>query len=101
MRRGDNIPPISDYAHWNEDAEYMWYSENRYDMEHWDEEIEDDRDDRYDPDPFQDTFATEAEARAFIARNHIDERRDTLSEWRGEWIVEHYDEKAHRQVALR
>lgn len=26
------IPPISDYAHWNEDAEYMWYQENKYDM---------------------------------------------------------------------
>lgn len=40
--RGDNIPPVSDYAHWNEDAERVWYEENRYDMEHWDEPMEDD-----------------------------------------------------------
>jgi hypothetical protein len=41
-RRGDNIPSISDYAHWNEDAAAMWYQENRYDMEHADEMIDDD-----------------------------------------------------------
>lgn len=37
-RRGDDIPPISDYAHWNE---AVWYAENKYDMEHADEIIED------------------------------------------------------------
>ncbi len=42
MRRGDNIPSVSEYAHWNEDAEAVWYAENRYDMEHADEELEDD-----------------------------------------------------------
>jgi hypothetical protein len=48
-RRGDNIPPVSDYAHWNEDAYAMWYAENRYDMEHADEILDDDdQDDRYD-----------------------------------------------------
>jgi hypothetical protein len=26
------VPPISDYAHWNEDAERVWYEENKYDM---------------------------------------------------------------------
>jgi hypothetical protein len=41
-RRGDNIPPVSDYAHWNEDAQRMWYEENKYDMAHWDEIVEDD-----------------------------------------------------------
>jgi len=41
-RRGDDIPPVSAYAHWNEDAQYMWYAENRYDMEHADEPIDDD-----------------------------------------------------------
>ena len=41
-RRGDDIPPVSDYAHWNEEAESMWFLENRYDMEHADEIIEDD-----------------------------------------------------------
>lgn len=35
------IPPVSDYAHWNEEAEAVWYAENRYDMEHADE-IDDD-----------------------------------------------------------
>lgn len=29
-----DIPPISDYAHWNEDAERVWYEENKYDMMH-------------------------------------------------------------------
>lgn len=43
-RRGDNIPPVSDYAHWNEDAELMWYQENKYDMEHADEIVEEDYD---------------------------------------------------------
>lgn len=45
VRRGDNIPPVSDYAHWNEDAQLMWYQENRYDMEHADEIVDDDQDD--------------------------------------------------------
>jgi len=50
-RRGDNIPPVSDYAHWNEEAEAVWYSENKYDMEHADEIIEDEEDSNfYDPD---------------------------------------------------
>lgn len=43
-RRGDDIPTVADYAHWNEDAHYMWFQENRYDMEHADELIEDDSD---------------------------------------------------------
>jgi hypothetical protein len=93
-RRGDDIPPVSAYAHWNEDAQRVWYEENRYDMEHADEIIEED-DDWLDPNPFEDSFATEAEARAFIAKHRIDISRDTLSEWAGEWIVEHYDKAAH------
>jgi hypothetical protein len=44
-RRGDFIPPVSDYAHWNEDAQAMWYAENKYDMDHADEYIEDPDDD--------------------------------------------------------
>jgi hypothetical protein len=40
-RRGDNIPSVSEYSHWNEDAQFMWYNENKYDMEHADEEIDD------------------------------------------------------------
>lgn len=49
-RRGDDIPPVSDYSHWNEDAERMWYQENRYDMEHADEivEFDDDNSDLWD-----------------------------------------------------
>lgn len=43
-RRGDEIPPVSDYAHWNEDAQLMWYEENKYDMQYADEIIEDDWD---------------------------------------------------------
>ena len=48
-RRGDDIPPVSDYSHWNEEAEAVWYLENRYDMEHADEIIEND-DDFYEED---------------------------------------------------
>jgi hypothetical protein len=40
-RRGDNIPTIADYAGWNEDAEIMWYEENKYDMMHADEIVDD------------------------------------------------------------
>jgi hypothetical protein len=43
--RGDNIPPVSDYAHWNEDAELMHHLENRYDMMYADEPMDDDYDD--------------------------------------------------------
>lgn len=43
MTRG--IPPVSDYAHWNEDAERIWYEENRYDME---------RPEVFDFDPYED-----------------------------------------------
>jgi len=52
-RRGDDIPPVSDYAHWNEEAEAMWYAENKYDMEHADEIIEDDQ---YEDDQYEDEF---------------------------------------------
>lgn len=27
-----SIPSVSDYSHWNEDAQMMWYEENKYDM---------------------------------------------------------------------
>lgn len=62
-RRGDNIPDISEYSHWNEDAYYMWYQENKYDMEHADEIIEDDEPIYEDDEPdFYEAFDTEAEA---------------------------------------
>ena len=41
-RRGDFIPPVSDYSHWNEDAQRVWYEENKYDMQHWDEPVDED-----------------------------------------------------------
>ena len=34
MTTSRGIPPVSDYAHWNEDAQRVWYEENKYDMEH-------------------------------------------------------------------
>lgn len=48
-RRGDDIPSVSEYSHWNEEAEAIWYLENRYDMEHADEPLDDpDVDDFFD-----------------------------------------------------
>jgi hypothetical protein len=52
VRRGDNIPSVSDYSHWNEEAEAVWYAENRYDMEHPDEILEEPDD--WGPDDFDD-----------------------------------------------
>ncbi len=97
-RRGDTIPTIADYAHWNEDAAAMWYAENKYDMEHWDEEVEDDYDDRrdYEPDPFQDVFDTKEAAQAFYD-SLPDTPRYPPGEWAGQWYVEHYDTEAHRR----
>ena len=42
MMRHRGIPSIADYSHWNEDAELMWYQENRYDMEYGYDEFDDD-----------------------------------------------------------
>ena len=39
-RRGDNIPTVADYAHHGEEAAAVWCAENRYDMEHADEELD-------------------------------------------------------------
>jgi len=58
------IPPVSDYAHWGEDAHAIWYLENRYDMENGYEEVEDDPDagwddwDDEDEDEDEDSAAT-------------------------------------------
>jgi len=43
--RGDDIPPVSDYAHWNEDAALMHYEENKYDMMYAGELLDDFDDD--------------------------------------------------------
>jgi hypothetical protein len=98
-RRGDNIPSVAEYAHWNEEAYSMWYAENRYDMENADEIIEDDDDRRdYEPDPFEEIFESEAAAREWVTANRIDDNgRDTVSEWGGRWFVEHYDKEAHKR----
>jgi hypothetical protein len=45
VRRGDNIPTIKDYEHWNEEAPQIWWAENRYDMEHADEILDEGWDD--------------------------------------------------------
>lgn len=47
-RRGDNIPTVADYAHYGEEAQAVWYAENRYDMEHADELLSDGFDDDFD-----------------------------------------------------
>jgi hypothetical protein len=52
-RRGDDIPSVSDYAHYNEEAYAMWYAENRYDMENADEIIEDPDEDLLEPDEYE------------------------------------------------
>jgi hypothetical protein len=51
VRRGDNIPDVSEYAHWGEEAQAVWYTENKYDMEHADEILEDEWE---GPDDFDD-----------------------------------------------
>lgn len=48
------VPPISDYDHWGEDAERVWYDENRSDMYYGeeadlDEYYEDDAPEEPDP----------------------------------------------------
>jgi len=69
---GDGIPSVSDYAHWGEEAEAVWYAENRYDMDHWDEPTyEDDMDDWYedeteDPTLFADDFNVFEEQQVFL-----------------------------------
>ena len=87
-RRGDNIPNIKDYAHWNEDAYYMWYEENKYDMMYADEIIEDDDD--YRPDYEQEykyykDFDNEKEAREFFETRG----EATLHNWGTKWVVEY------------
>ena len=56
-RRG--IPSVSDYSHWNEDAELMWYQENRYDMMYGNDDYEDDDDYRYEDDVIDDDYTEE------------------------------------------
>jgi hypothetical protein len=100
-KRGDNIPTVADYAHWNEEAEAMWYAENRYDMEHWDEEMDDDNDREWDPDPFEEGFDSYEDALAFMDRWHLKNNCDGASgpsDWGGRWYVEHYSKEAHKAL---
>lgn len=52
--RGDDIPPVSAYEHWNEDAELVHYLENRYDMMYAGEPLDDDPYDDYEEDEDED-----------------------------------------------
>jgi hypothetical protein len=103
MRRGDNIPTVAEYAHWNEEAEAMWYAENRYDMEHADEEldIEDDWRDYEEPDPdIEMQFATKAEAEEFMERPQdwgYDPESLTMTEVLGVWYVDGYTKELHQK----
>ncbi len=98
MRRGDNIPPVSDYSHWNEEAEIMWFQENRYDMEHPDEIIDDGFDDDWEPDIEEKEFETEAEAREFMDQRgrdwgiHFDNANLCRSK-EGVWYVEYWKDR--------
>jgi len=58
-RRGDNNPDVSAYSHYNEEAYSMWYAENKYDMEHADEILEQDEGDPYHDDPDEGEFEEE------------------------------------------
>jgi len=102
MRRGDDIPPVSDYAHWNEDAYAMWYEENKYDMQHadelMDEEFYDREDHEPDEDPFSDSFETEEQAREFGAS--LSDSPKAIGQWppgTGLWYVDHFDEEGHKR----
>ena len=88
---------MADYAHWNEEAEAVWYAENRYDMEHADEELDDDSEERYE-DPFEESFVSYEDALAFLDRWHLKPNCDgvNLSDWGDKWYVEHWNEKAHK-----
>lgn len=87
-RRGDDIPPISAYAHWNEDAAYMWWEENKYDMYHSDEIIEDDWDGP-DEGPYgqEKEFLLRSSAEKFMSQhNNAD-----LHHYGSKWVVEYWD----------
>jgi hypothetical protein len=95
---------VSDYAHWGEEAEAVWYAENKYDMENWDEEIEpDDFEDRYyaEPDPdIEMTFNTEEDAQAFMDRPQdwgYDVESLSMTRYGDKWVVEGYTKELHRK----
>jgi len=102
MRRGDDIPPVSDYAHWNEDAAAIWYAENRYDMEHADEEIDDDFDrerDYEEPEPdIDEMFDTKEEAQAFYDAHSATAHSITMRMYGGDrWYVEGFSKQLYQR----
>ena len=71
MPRNIDIPSISDYSHWGEEAAAVWYAENKYDMDHYDdpnydnddfyEDYDDEEDEDDDePGPFDDELENES-----------------------------------------
>lgn len=69
----NGIPPISDYAHWNEDAERVWYEENKYDMLH-PEVFEDYLNDPYDERNWRDEHISEE--KCFDTKRHNENIND-------------------------
>lgn len=51
MPKPTEVPTVADYAHWGEEAEQVWYEENRYDLLYGGEPDHDpyEEDDGYDP----------------------------------------------------
>lgn len=103
MRRGDNIPSVSEYAHWNEEAEAMWYLENRYDMEHADEILDDweDNGQYFEPEPdIEVYFNTQEDAQEFFDRPQdwgYDAESLTMTQYGDKWVVEGYTKKLHQE----
>lgn len=60
------IPTVADYAHWNEEAEAVWYEENRYDLMYGGE-------DAYDDDPNYDYDLSDPDTRAWYGEDSYDE----------------------------
>lgn len=94
MRRGDNIPPVSDYAHWNEDAQRVWWEENKYDMLYADEELDDEPERQFSVTYEQ--FDTEEEAWDFykeldednvtyVGKPEWSRHRDGSEHWTVQW----------------
>ena len=65
VKRGANSPSVSDDSHWNDDAQRIWYEENKYDMQYADEEMDEDMDGGEQPTTEEEWFDTEAAARKF------------------------------------
>lgn len=89
-RRGDNIPTVEEYSHWNEDAERVWYEENRYDMEHADEEFDDEVEAADYDEPEEDIyeeFDTEEESEYFFEKMREDAHSLSRTQRGDRWIV--------------